>query len=96
MCIFGRYGSWFLWVIQGLQAVGPQIRSFGPRKWSGYLYFCIISLHPNISDIFTSEYVYFHPNVYIFAQVSRSLGWFWSYRVGKLGVNMRHLWSRKD
>ena len=76
-----------------LQAVGPQIRSVGPRKWSGYLYFCIISLHPNISDTFTSEYVYFCPNVYIFAQVSRSLGWFWSYRIGKLEVNMRHLWS---
>ena len=54
-----------------LQAVGPQIRSVGPRKWSGYLYFCIISLHPNISDIFP-------PNMFIFARMCiflpRSLG----------------------
>ena len=25
-----------------------------------------------------------------------SIGQFWSYRVGELGVNMRHLWSLKD
>ena len=35
MIIFGRYRNWFLWVIRGLQAVGSQIRTVGPRKWLG-------------------------------------------------------------
>ena len=41
MIIFGRYRNWFLWVIRGLQAVGSQIRTVGPRKWSGSLFFWI-------------------------------------------------------
>ena len=62
-------GVSFYGLFRVLQAVGPQIRDVGPRKWSGSLYFCIISLFPHISDIFTSAYVYFCPNVYIFAQI---------------------------
>ena len=39
MSIFGRYGSWFLWVMTVLQAVGPQIRAVGPRKMAGVIVF---------------------------------------------------------
>ena len=45
--IFLSYGSGFLWVIRVLQAVGPQVRAVGPRKWSSLSIsgqFCIISL----------------------------------------------------
>ena len=44
MSILMSIGSGFLWVIRVLQAVGPQIRAVGPRKWSGCSNFSIISV----------------------------------------------------
>ena len=37
-------GCGFMWVIRVLQTVGAQIRAVGPRKWSGWLNFSIISV----------------------------------------------------
>ena len=85
---FGDMEIRFYGLYRVLQAVGPQIRCVGQRKWSGYLYFCII---------IRTFLIYLRPNMYIFARMCiflpRSLGWLWSFRIGKLGVNMRHLWS---